>query len=165
MGQALHEVERGPRSWAPAIDGLKWLADNGFTVHVAGRTCWGEGQDSLRQGYAALFAELRLGIDAGDPAALVLFPEMDTAAEVPEITEACWSILGVSPQDIMCATSRMVIRRKGARRPAVISCTLLPYEASFEMGHSLQEASGRVSLNHPHCAKFCVLGGGSCSRG
>ena len=162
-GQSLHETERGPRSWQPAIDGLRWLADSGFTVHVAGRTRWGEGEDSLRRGYAALFAELEIGIDANDPAALVLFPEMDGDAEVPEITEACWSILGVSPQDIMCATSRMVIRRKGASRPAVVSCTLLPYEASFEMGHSLAEASGRVSLNHRHCANFCVLGGGSCS--
>ncbi|MCH7635644.1 MAG: radical SAM protein [Proteobacteria bacterium] len=162
-GQSLHETERGPRSWAPAIDGLRWLADSGFTVHVAGRTRWGEGEDSLRRGYAALFAELGIGIDAGDPAALVLFPEMDGDAEVPEITEACWSILGVSPQDVMCATSRMVVRRKGADRPAVVSCTLLPYEAAFEMGHSLAEASGRVSLNHRHCARFCVLGGGSCS--
>ncbi|MFB3151665.1 MAG: radical SAM protein [Alphaproteobacteria bacterium] len=162
-GQSLHETERGPRSWAPAIDGLRWLADSGFNVHVAGRTRWGEGKDSLRRGYAALFAELGVGIDAGDPAALVLFPEMDGDTEVPEITEACWSILGVSPQDIMCATSRMVVRRKGADRPAVVSCTLLPYEAAFEMGHSLAEASGRVSLNHRHCARFCVLGGGSCS--
>jgi hypothetical protein len=24
---------------------------------------------------------------------------------------------------------------------------------------------GAVKLNHPHCAKFCVLGGGSCSPG
>ena len=162
-GQRLHETERGPRSWAPTIDGIRWLADSGFTVHVAGRTRWGEGKDSLRRGYAALFAELGVGIDASDPAALVLFPEMDGDAEVPEITEACWTHLGVSPQDVMCATSRMVIRRKGAARPAVVSCTLLPYEAAFEMGHSLTEASGRVSLNHRHCAKFCVLGGGSCS--
>ena len=162
-GQSLHETERGPRSWSPAIDGLRWLAECGFAVHVAGRTCWGEAEDSLRQGYAALFAELGTGLDAGDPAALVLFPEMEGDAEVPEITEACWSILGVSPQDIMCATSRMVVRRKGAERAVVVSCTLLPYEASFEMGHSLRESSGRVSLNHRHCARFCVLGGGSCS--
>ena len=28
---------------------------------------------------------------------------------------------------------------------------------------TLKEAWRRVKLNHPHCAKFCVLGGGSCS--
>jgi hypothetical protein len=32
------------------------------------------------------------------------------------------------------------------------------------MGATLASAKGTVKLNHPHCAKFCVLGGGSCSR-
>jgi len=27
----------------------------------------------------------------------------------------------------------------------------------------LAEAERDVALNHPHCAKFCVLGGASCS--
>ncbi|MGE5565620.1 MAG: radical SAM protein, partial [Parcubacteria group bacterium] len=30
-------------------------------------------------------------------------------------------------------------------------------------GATLAEALGEVPLNHPHCAKFCVLGGASCS--
>lgn len=30
------------------------------------------------------------------------------------------------------------------------------------LGDSLAEAERSVPLNHPHCAKFCVLGGGSC---
>jgi len=63
----------------------------------------------------------------------------------------------------MCASSRMIVRRKDADAPSVIACTLLPYEAEFELGQTLEEASRPVSLNHPHCAKFCVLGGGSCS--
>jgi hypothetical protein len=45
----------------------------------------------------------------------------------------------------------------------VLSCTLLPYDSAFEMGETLAEAAGEVPLNHPHCAKFCVLGGASCS--
>ena len=95
----------------------------------------------------------------------MVFPEMDAAADVPEITEACWGILGKSPESVMCATSRMVVKRKGAARPAVLACTLLPYDPRFDLGPSLAEASGAVPLNHPHCAKFCVLGGGACSRG
>jgi len=90
---------------------------------------------------------------------------MDGAADVPEITEACWTILGKSPESVMCATSRMVVKRKEAVVPAVIACTLLPYDPRFELGQTLAEASGAVPLNHPHCAKFCVLGGGACSRG
>ncbi|MBT3397024.1 MAG: radical SAM protein, partial [Alphaproteobacteria bacterium] len=42
-------------------------------------------------------------------------------------------------------------------------CTLLPYDKAFELGQGLAQASKTVQLNHPHCAKFCVLGGASCS--
>ena len=65
----------------------------------------------------------------------------------------------------MCATSRMVVKRKDAAFPTVIACTLLPYDPRFELRRSLAEASSRVPLNHLRCAKFCVLGGGACSRG
>jgi uncharacterized Fe-S cluster-containing radical SAM superfamily protein len=164
-GQWIHELERGKRSWAPTIEGLVWLARNGFSLHVASRRLSGEPEEIIRAGFAELFAELGVPIDADDPVALMVFPEMDPAADVPEITEACWGILGKSPESVMCATSRMVVKRKGAALPAVIACTLLPYDPRFELGQTLAEASGAVPLNHPHCAKFCVLGGGACSRG
>jgi hypothetical protein len=93
----------------------------------------------------------------------VLFPEMDEQVEVPEITTACWGILNKKPTDVMCASSRMVVKRRGAERPAVLACTLLPYSEEFEMGPTLEDAEKPVQLNHPHCAKFCVLGGASCS--
>ncbi len=163
--QALHEIERGPRSWQVTIEGVEWLAGNGFNVNVAGRTCWAEPEAAMRKGYARLFADRDIPIDSDDPHELVLFPEMDARADVPEITENCWGILGIEPQAIMCATSRMVVKHKGAERPAVVSCTLLPYDPQFELGHTLAEASKTVKLNHPHCATFCVLGGGSCSSG
>jgi uncharacterized Fe-S cluster-containing radical SAM superfamily protein len=162
-GQALHEIERGKRSWRPALDGLLWLAREGFAVHVAGRTPWRESEAELRAGYGRLFRAHGIPIDAENRLQLVLFPEMDAAVDVPEITEACWRILHVSPDAMMCATSRMVVKRKGAERPVVLPCTLLPYGAQFEMGATLAEARGTVKLNHPHCAKFCVLGGGSCT--
>lgn len=144
---------------------MQWLAVNGFNVHVAGRSCWGESQAQLREGYTRLFAEHRIRIDAFNPVALVLFPEMDARLDVPEITERCWDILGVSPKAMMCATSRMVIKRKGEEQCVVVPCTLLPYDPQFEMGYRLTEAMGTVKLNHPHCAQFCVLGGASCSPG
>lgn len=168
----LHDTERGEGSFAKTIEGIDWLAREGFALALAGRTCWGEGEASARAGYAALIAEHRWPVDAYDPAALVLFPEMDLAVEVPEITESCWGILHKSPKDVMCASSRMVVKRKGAARPVVLPCTLLPYDPAFEMGATLAEAAradggmfehGAVKLCHPHCAKFCVLGGGSCS--
>jgi hypothetical protein len=57
----------------------------------------------------------------------------------------------------------MVVKRKGANKPAVLACTLLAYDPQFELGTTLAEAAGAVALNHPHCAKFCVLGGAACS--
>lgn len=119
----------------------------------------------MREGYRRFFAEENIAIDADDPARLILFPEMDEQAEVPEITISCWSILGKESADIMCASSRMVVKRKGERHPVVAACTLLPYQSDFEMGRTLAEAWQPVKLNHPHCAKFCVLGGGACSAG
>ena len=120
----------------------------------------------MREGYGSLSAERGWKVDCTDPSRLVLFPEMEEQEDTPEITEACWDILGKRPEDIMCASSRMVVKRKGAEKPVVLSCTLLAYDERFEMGESLAEANafGPVSLNHPHCSKFCVLGGGSCSR-
>jgi len=161
--RALHEEERGRRSWHPTLEGLQWLAARGFRVHVAGRTRWGDSQTALRAGFGALFDALGIGLDASDPQALVLFPEMDSAAEVPEITTACWGILHVDPADMMCASARMVVRRRGALAPEVVACTLLPYEPGFSLGRTLAESLRPVPLNHPHCSKFCVLGGGSCS--
>jgi MoaA/NifB/PqqE/SkfB family radical SAM enzyme len=164
-GRAVHEKERGRRSWKPTIDGLCWLARNGFSLHVASRRLSGEAEAEIRAGFARLFAELGVAIDAADPVRLMVFPEMDANAEVPEITEACWGILGKSPKSVMCSSARMVVKRKDAVRPAVLACTLLAYDERFELGPTLSAASGAVSLNHPHCAKFCVLGGGACSRG
>ncbi|HEY3779278.1 MAG TPA: radical SAM protein [Rhizomicrobium sp.] len=160
-----HERLRGPNSWRPTLDGFVWLARHGFSLSVTGRTAWGESESDLRAGYAALFADLDADIDAYDPAHLVLFPEMKPDEDVPEITEHCWSILGKNPDSVMCANSRMVVKRKGAEKPSVVSCTLLPYDAAFELGSTLAEAARPVKLNHRYCASFCVLGGASCSAG
>lgn len=170
--KALHETERGPNTWEKVLGGLDWLSANGFTVSIAGRTCWNEAEADARAGYDKLIAEHGWPVDPHDPVRLVLFPEMDEGDDVPEITSACWSLLKKNPNQMMCASSRMVVKRKGAPAPVVLPCTLLPYEPAFEMGATLAQATkadggmfdrGAVKLCHPHCAKFCVLGGGSCS--
>ncbi len=159
----LHDEERGAGSFDISLEGMRWLRDQDVRMTVAGRTVWNESESDARDGYAALYAREGFEIDAYSPADTVLFPEMDESADVPEITTACWDILGKSPEQVMCSSSRMVIKRKGTEHPAVVACTLLPYDAQFELGRFLKEASRPVRLNHPHCAKFCVLGGASCS--
>ncbi len=164
-GKAPHDKERGEDTWEKTLDGLVWLSRAGFNVGVAGRTCWGESEDEMREGYGRLFRERGVAVAARNPQALILFPEMDAALDVPEITETCWETLGIEATSVMCASSRMVAKRKGATRPVVLACTLIAYNPAFEMGKTLEEAAAQVQLNHPHCARFCVLGGSSCSRG
>lgn len=158
-----HDVERGAGAFEKTLTGMRWLRDAGIRMTVAGRTVWGESDAQSRAGYAALYARERFAILAKDTGQTVLFPEMDESVDVPEITTACWDILKITPTSVMCANSRMVVKRRGAEKPAVLACTLLPYEPEFELGKTLAEAETSVRLNHPHCAKFCVLGGASCS--
>tara|TARA_R110000851_G_scaffold53373_1_gene126576 strand:- start:547 stop:1200 length:654 start_codon:yes stop_codon:yes gene_type:complete len=159
----LHDAERGAGAFEKTLTGMRWLRDNKIRMAVAGRSVFGDSDADSRAGYNAFFLEHGFDIDANDPGMTVLFPEMDESVEVPEITTACWDILGKSPQAVMCSSSRMVVKRKGAEKPSVLACTLLPYTPEFELGDSLEAAEKDVALNHPHCAKFCVLGGASCS--
>ena len=163
--EALHDAERGAGGFAKTMEGLRWLAADGFSLAIAGRSIPGETEEEARSGYAALFAREGIHLDTEDRSALVIFPEMDEKADVPEITTACWDILHVDPAEMMCATSRMVVKRKGAAKPVFVACTLLPDDPQFEMGETLTESLTPVKLNHRHCAKFCVLGGASCSAG
>lgn len=170
--RALHEVERGTGTFVKALDGLDWLSANGFNIAIAGRTCWNETPDASRAGYADLIADRHWPIDATDHKQLMLLPEMDEGYDGPEITTQCWTLLKLNPREMMCASSRMVVKRRGDDAPVVLPCTLLPYDQAFEMGRTLADASvadgamfdhGAVKLCHKNCAKFCVPGGGSCS--
>ncbi|SPF80796.1 radical SAM protein [Pseudoprimorskyibacter insulae] len=157
-----HDKERGAGSFDKTLRGMRWLKETGLQMTVAGRSLWHEDEAETRAGFAELFMAEDFAIDALNPAQTVIFPEMDLTVEVPEITTACWGILGKTPDSVMCASSRMVVKRKGAA-PSVVACTLLPYDTAFDLGATLAEAEADVPLNHPHCAKFCVLGGASCS--
>ena len=171
FSKTLHEIERGPDTFHKTLEGLHWLTANNFQIAIAGRTCWNETDAAARAGYADLIAASQWPINPEDRKQLMLLPEMDAGYDGPEITTACWEILHKSPSDMMCASSRMVVKRKGAAAPVVLPCTLLPYDEAFEMGSTLESATranspmfdrGTVKLCHKNCAKFCVLGGGSC---
>lgn len=149
-----HDAERGAGSYEKTLAGLRWLIDAGFEVSVAGRSFVDEEEAAAREGYRR---------ELGRDVELTVFPEMGAPGELPEITTECWSILGKAPESVMCASSRMVVKRRGADKPAVVACTLIPYDPRFELGATLRESWRPVALQHPHCASFCVLGGGSCS--
>ena len=159
---AIHDTERGKGSFAKAMEGLRFLSREGFQIEIAGRRLGNEPEARAREGYRELFRREDIAVDCDDPVQLVIFPEMIADANPPEITEACWGILHKSPDDLMCATARMVVKRKGADAPAVVACTLIAYDERFELGRTLKQANVSVPLNHRYCATFCVLGGAAC---
>ncbi len=158
----IHDAERGAGAFAKAMEGLRFLSRAGFPIEIAGRRWADEPDEQARQGYQDLFRREGIDIDCSDTVQLVIFPEMTANTDPPEITEACWGILHKSPDDVMCATSRMVVRRREASAPSVVACTLIAYDPRFELGATLADASKPVALNHRFCATFCVLGGAAC---
>lgn len=158
-----HEKVRGKSSFAPALAGLSWLVRNGVSTSVAARLGADEPETTHRAGFAALFRKHDLSLDAWNPDQLVLFPELVTEAIPPEVSETCWQALSSRGREVMCATSRMIVHRKGEAAPRVVACTLQPHTPGFDLGNSLVEARRTVTLNHPHCARFCVFGAASCT--
>ncbi len=158
----VHEKERGVDTFAPTIKAIKWLYDQGFNISIAGRSLTSESSDEARAGYQKLLSdsEIHLNLTAAN---LVIFPEMDAMEDVPEITIDCWGILKKTPAMQMCSSERMIVKKKGKGAAQVQACTLLAYDEEFNMGSTLEESFSPVYLNHPFCAKFCVLGGASCS--
>ncbi len=159
----VHEAERGPKTFSRTLSTMKKLAAMGMNLAVAGRSLANESREQALQGYQSILDEYEVGLQVANGENIVIFPEMTTTQDVPEITTACWDILNVKPHDQMCATERMVVKRKGADTPVVLPCTLIAYDEQFELGTTLQESFQRVYLNHPYCAQFCILGGASCS--
>ena len=151
---AAHDAERGTGAFDKTMSGLRWLLDAGFNASVAGRAYIAEDENAAREGYRRTI---------GQDIELTVFPEMGADDELPEITTECWGLLGKAPDSVMCASSRMVVKRRGEEHPVVLACTLIPYDARFELGRTLRESWRPVALQHPHCASFCVLGGGSCT--
>jgi sulfatase maturation enzyme AslB (radical SAM superfamily) len=158
----IHEKERGKGTFVKTIQSIKWLYQEKFSVSLAGRSLSDENQEDAKKGYFELLKSYDIHLELG-PDKLVIFPEMIPSEDVPEISVHCWDILGKRPEDQMCATERMIVKKKGNDTPQVQSCTLLAYQEEFNMGTSLRESQKSVPLNHVFCSKFCVLGGASCS--
>ena len=158
-----HEEIRGKNTFNVMMEGLKWLNQNNFNYALATRLLWGEQEDQLRDNFNLFIDKYNLKLDAKSKEQLVTFAEMDEKVDTPEITTACWNLLGKNPDDVMCSSSRMVVKKKTSSKPSVIACTLLPYEDEFDLGQNLTDSLKKIYLNHKHCSKFCVLGGSSCS--
>jgi len=158
-----HEEIRGKNTYDIMMKGLKWLDENDFNYALATRLLWNEKEEELRKNFGIFVKNNHLKLNTNSKQELVTFAEMDESVDTPEITTSCWDILKKDPKDIMCSSSRMIVRKKGLKKPSVIACTLLPYDEEFDLGQTLTNSLQKIYLNHKHCSKFCVLGGSSCS--
>jgi sulfatase maturation enzyme AslB (radical SAM superfamily) len=158
----IHERERGSNSFDKALDSIKWFSENKFELSIAGRSLTYESSEQAQKGYQDLISKLSISLTLTNEN-LVIFPEMATDKDVPEITTKCFDILNISPDHQMCSSERMIIKKKGESQTTIMPCTLLAYDSQFEMGKTLRESQKRVYLNHKFCAEFCILGGASCS--
>ena len=139
-----HEEVRGKNTFDVMMKGLLWLNSNNFNYALATRLLWGEEEDQLRNNFNKFIEKYSLNLDAKSEKQLVTFVEMDNKVDTPEITTACWNILGKNPDDIMCSWSRMVVKKKDTLTPSVIACTLLPYEDEFDLGQSLTNSLQKI---------------------
>ncbi|MCT4641623.1 MAG: radical SAM protein [Bacteriovoracaceae bacterium] len=161
--QKVHEEQRGQRTFDKTLEQIGQLVEKGFNISIAGRSLVDETIDDGLFGYKKLLKDhgIKFNLILGEN--MIIFPEMHKGEDVPEITTQCWDILSKSPDDMMCASQRMVVKKKGADLPTVLPCTLLAYDEQFSLGSTLMSSKKDVYLNHEFCAKFCVLGGASCS--
>ncbi len=148
-----HEALRGRDSFASTVEGLKCLAATGAKLSVAARTPWGETEAMMQAGFARLFEAHGLPIED-----LTLFPEMEFCASAPTLPVTTRAVSDVpAEQPLMCQSSRMAVLRKGSgAKISFVPCTLLPER-------DLAAWDDPITLDHPHCSRFCVYGGASCA--
>ena len=158
-----HEKIRGVNTWDDLIQNIVFLKKNNLSVDIASRLEVGEKETDKRQGFKNLFKEIGFSLDAYDQKALILFPPMNINESTAEITEECWKILKKKPDDLMCSSSRMIVKKNGEKNTKVLACTLITKDKNFELGHTLMQSNKTVTLCHPFCSQFCVLGNSSCS--
>jgi len=163
LNAADHDAGRGQGSYAAALEGIKALRQQGFSVSVARQRRAGEDTDAADAAYRAFFADFT-GVDAPH---IVSFPDFKppfSGDDVPEITESCMTSFHTaeSRNSFMCAFSKMVVKQNGRLR--VYACTLVDDDPLYDLGGSLSEAmQRRVKLGHHRCYS-CFAHGASCSE-
>jgi len=147
-----HDAERGWGNFKRAMDGLSLLHNSGFDISIARHAISGE--DTAR--IAARYRDLLRKYDLPEDLRLAPLPELGRpgvqsgAALMPaDLTD--------NPRPLMCATSRMVLKREGQIR--VYACALTDDDSRFDLGPSLAGSlTQQVSLGHSRCAQCVHVG-------
>ena len=160
--RARHDVDRGAGSFNKALEGIRWLVDQGFQVSIARQTDADENVAAVEAAFRSIFR------DWGIPETLAFtaFPDLGTPGSEdgsPEITENCMEKFPTreSRAHFMCTYTRMLVKRNDQVR--VYACTLVDDDPEYDLGGTLAESMDeRIMLRHHRCFS-CYRFGASCS--
>lgn len=158
---ARHDVDRGEGSFDKALEGIRWLVDQGFKVSIARQSDPVEDPEQVEWDFRAIFH------DWGIPQTLAFtaFPDLGTPGSddgSPEITENCMEKYPTreSRAHFMCTYTRMLVKKNDQVR--VFACTLVDDDPDYDLGGTLAESMDeRIMLRHHRCFA-CYRFGASC---
>lgn len=159
---ARHDADRGVGSFDEALEGIRWLTDNGFAVSIARQMEAGENAAAVEDDFRLILENA--GVSKA--VAFTAFPDFGTPGAQGtglDITENCMKKYQSDTEraHFMCAYSRMLVKRNG--QVGVVACTLVDDDPEYDMGSSLGESlNQRVMLKHHRCMS-CYRDGASCS--
>lgn len=159
---ARHDVDRGEGSFAKALDGIRWLHEQGFKVSIARQTDSDEDPAHVEAAFRGIFRAQ--GIP--EHLAFTAFPDLGTPGSEdgsPEVTETCMEKYPTreSRAHFMCTYTRMLVKKGDQVR--VYACTLVDDDPDYDLGGSLRESMDeRIMLRHHRCFS-CYRFGASCS--
>lgn len=160
--EARHDYDRGAGSFNKALEGIRWLVDQGFEVSIARQIDDNENPAAVEDAFRAIFR------DWGIPGTLAFtaFPDLGTPGTddgSPEITESCMDKFPTeeSRSHFMCTYTRMLVKKDDEVR--IFACTLVDDDPEYDLGTSLKESmEERIMLRHHRCFA-CYRFGASCS--
>lgn len=157
-----HDRDRGDGSFEQALDGIRWLSEQGFRVSIARQTDTEEEPAEVEAAFRGIFR------DRGIPEnlAFTAFPDLGTPGSEdnsPEITETCMEKYPTreSRAHFMCTYSRMLVKK--GDRVGVYACTLVDDDPQYDLGDTLAASmTQRIMLRHHRCFS-CYRFGASCA--
>jgi sulfatase maturation enzyme AslB (radical SAM superfamily) len=150
--EKLHDAERGWGNFRRAMDGIRLLYNAGFDVSIARHAKFNEDT----RGVNARYSELLRKHDLPQDLKLAPLPELGRPG-VQSNAILTQADLTNSSHPLMCATSRMVLKRDGQMR--VYACALTDDDNRFDLAPSLAGSlTQNTSLGHQRCEQCVRIG-------
>lgn len=146
-----HDAGRGWGNFRRALEGLALLKQRGFQVSVTRQAAEGEDRAAVEKSFRELFVRQQLPADL-EVVALPDYgmPGSARARVAVGMDELGRDFMAGGPRGLMCAISKMVVKRGGQMR--VYACPLVDDDGEFDQGATLAEALERdVRLRHGRC--------------